>query len=445
MSTVASPRSGGGTPRARPLPAWPFVALFAPFLVWWALGISDSVWILAALVMAYHLFSHGGVRAPRGFGIWLLLMAWITVSTLRVTAADDLIGAVYRLALYYSLTVLFLYVYNARTTLTVQRVTGVLTLWFVTLVIGGYLGILFPAVEFATPMSRVVPGGLLDNPMIRDMVVKGFSEFDDGYFQLEPRPNVPFLYTNNWGNVYSLLLPVVAVHMFSLRGSPRFWPVALLFPISAVPALLTLNRGMFIGIGVTLVYVAVRLALQRRFMAILGVMGLGLLALVLYNVLPIAERLDNRLPPEGNSTTTRLSLYEQALGLVPGSPIFGYGGPQPPANPFEAPVGTQGYIWMLLVSFGPMAVLLFISFFAVAILKVAGRPDRLGIAFSAVLVVGLVEHLYYGLLPNGLAVMLPVAALVFRDEVSGAPPGQGEPVQLSDRPNADSRAALRGA
>ncbi|GGD05248.1 hypothetical protein GCM10007231_00040 [Nocardioides daphniae] len=426
----------------RPLPAWPLLWLFGPFLLWWALGLSDSMWIPAAGVMAYQLVSRGHVQAPRGFGVWLLLMVWITFATLRVASGGDLIGGLYRLALYYSLTVIFLYVYNARTTLTVRRVTGILTLWFITLVIGGYLGIFFPAAEFTTPMSKVIPGGLLQNPMIHDMVVRPLSQFDDGYNQFEPRPNVPFLYTNNWGNVYSMLLPLVAVYMLEVRGTRRYWYVLALFPISAVPALLTLNRGMFLGIGLTIVYVAVRLALQRHYKAIVGVLGLGLVGLVLYNVLPVAERMNNRLPPEGNSTTTRLSLYEQALALVPGSPIFGYGAPQPPANPFEAPVGTQGYIWMLLVSFGPMAVVLFVAFFLVALSKVFRRHDALGMALSSVLMVGLVEHVYYGLLPHGLAVMLPVAALAFRGEEEIAPPtGQGA-VQPIERPSAASSAAL---
>lgn len=437
-------RSAAGSTSAR-LPAWPFVALFGPFLLWWALGLSDSIWIPAGAVMAYYLISRRAFLVPRGFGIWLLLLVWITVSTVRVSSGGDLIGGVYRLALYYSLTVLFLYVYNARSALTVRMVTGVFTLWMVTLTIGGYLGVLFPAVEFATPMAKVIPGGLQSNPMIAEMVHKGLSEFDTGYFQLEPRPKVPFLYTNNWGNVYSLLLPIVAVYLLMNTGRRRFWFIAALFPISAVPAMLTLNRGMFIGIALTLLYVAVRLALQRRFAAIFGVLVTGVLAFTLFKLLPVSERIDNRLPEGGNSNTTRMSLYEQALGMVPGSPIFGYGAPQPPKNAFEAPVGTQGFVWMLLVSFGPMAVALFVTFFLVAISRIIRRNDLFGIAMSAVLITGLVEHLYYGLLPNGLAVMLPIAALAFREgRGSPAPPIQPA-VHPNGRPNASSSSALNGA
>ncbi len=392
------------------------MGLFVFFPIWWALGVADMIWMPAALVMALYLQRAGAVQAPRGFGVWLLFLGFAACSVIMLTTGGDLIGFIYRYAIYLSATVLFLYVYNARTTLTARFMTGVLTCWWLTTVVGGYLGLLFPAAVIRTPMSFLLPGGLQANDLVNHMVIRRFAQYNpDSYFQIDPRPSAPFLYTNNWGNVYSLLLPFVIVYLLEVRRERRFWPLALMLPVSVVPAIATLNRGMFLAVGVSLVYVAARMVLRRnvRALAILSAVAIvGVIGLVLF---PVQGRLEARLSGSTNSNTDRTSLYVSALQLVPDSPLFGLGGPQPSFSAVEAPVGTQGQVWQLLVSYGPIATAAFVGFFLLAFRRVRRRVDPMGIACATVLLVGTMEMAYYGIVPNGLPLMMIAAAVGLRE------------------------------
>jgi hypothetical protein len=205
--------------------------------------------------------------------------------------------------------------------------------------------------------------------------------------------------------------------------------VALLLPVSAVPALLTLNRGMYIGIGIAVLYAVLRLAMagQVRAVALLGTLAVA--GIVLYTVLPVQQRIGNRLSDVAESTSndTRSSLYQQAVGLVPGSPVFGYGAPVPGENPDAAPVGTQGQVWLLLVSHGPGATLCFVGFFVVGLWRSWRRGDPNGLAASTTLLVGTIELAYYGIVPNGLPIMMVAAAMGMRGP--DLPPASIRPVR----------------
>lgn len=422
---VVAPARERSAPASR-LPVWPMVSLFGLFPLWWAVGVVDVMWVPVAAVMALYLVRAKAVRAPRGFGVWLLFLIWAACSALMIGTVSDFLGFGYRYLIYVSATVLFLYVYNARRTLTPRFVSGVLTCWWLTTVAGGYLGLLLPTAVVRTPMSYLLPAGLQANDLVNHMVIRRFAQFNpDSYLQVDPRPSAPFLYTNNWGNVYSLLLPFVVVYLVQVRHRRRFLPLALMLPVSALPAILTLNRGMFLGIGISLVYVVGRLALRRNYRALATLVVMAVVGVVAFAVLPVQQRLESRLSGDGNSNTARASLYTQSLALVPHSPIFGYGGPQPAPDPGTVPVGTQGQVWLLLVSHGPFATACFVGFFVLTFRRMWRRVDPMGLACSTVVLVGTLELAYYGVVPNGLPVMMVAAAMGLRGREVGREVGTG--------------------
>ncbi|HYO39137.1 MAG TPA: O-antigen ligase family protein [Nocardioidaceae bacterium] len=426
------------------LPRWPVAALFVGFPVWWALGLVDAVWIPMAAVMALYLAESRGVRLPRGFGVYLVFLAWAGASAIMLSGgAGPLVGFLYRLLIYVSAGVLFVYVYNARRWLTARYVTGCLTSLWVTTVVGGYLGLLLPTAVVRTPLSYVLPASLTSNDLVNHMVIRRLAQFNpDSFLQVAPRPSAPFLYTNNWGNAYSLLLPFVLAYLFHVRGERRFLWVAVMLPVSAVPALLTLNRGMFLGLGIAMVYATVRLALRGRRRAVATIVALAAVGALLYSVLPVEQRLGNRLDPTAQATSndTRASLYLQALQLVPESPVFGFGAPQEGENPNAAPVGTQGQVWVLLVSHGPLATLCFVGWFLLAFARTRRRMDPDGFACSTALLVGTLELAYYGVVPNGLPIMMVAAALGMR----GVDRSSGIGTQPEHRVGAGSTASRGG-
>ncbi|MBZ5736898.1 O-antigen ligase family protein [Nocardioides mangrovi] len=395
------------------LPAWPVYVLLGPFMLWWAVGLADLVWVAMAIVMVAYLALVDHLEVPRGFGVWMLFLLWMLASGVMLDARNDAIEFVYRAAEYAAATVIFLYVYNARV-LTDRRVCGALTAYWIWTLVGGVLGLLLPTGRLKTPLFyllQLMPGNIVGIDFINQMVVRRFAQYNpDSYLGIAARPSAPFLYANNWGSVYSLLLPFVVAYLLQVRGTLRFWALAVLLPASAVVAFLTLNRGMLLGLSIAGVYVALRLAWRGRLAALVVLVLCAVAAAVVFNAVA-AARLEHRVAGDDNSTSTRAYLYHQSLSLVSDSPVFGYGVPVQTENPDQPPVGTQGQFWMLLVSNGPVATAAFIGWFLIAFWQARKRSDVVSVAAATVLLVSVVELAYYGVVPYGLPIMMVAAAL----------------------------------
>ncbi|NCT92604.1 hypothetical protein GXB85_16845 [Cellulomonas sp. APG4] len=415
------PRGTAGPPRRRAtprtgLPSWPVAGLLAGFPVWWLLGLGELVWPLAAVVMLAYLGSHRHVRVPRGFGVYLLLLVWIVASGTQVDTAGRMVGFVYRLTLYVAAAVLFVYVYNARRHLGQRYLLGLFTVFFAWVVLGGYLGLAFPTATIRTPLAMVLPDGVLSNELAHQMAVRRLTQYNpDAWNVIDPRPSAPFLYTNNWGNAYSLLVPLVGLYLREVRGTRRFWPVAALLPVSLVPAFLTLNRGMFVGLGFVLVLVAARFALGGRVRALGGIVALAVMAAVVVQLLPVTDRLENRLESSGTNES-RLTVYTETIRQTLGSPLLGFGAPRPAEGvSIEVPaLGTQGQVWMVLFSHGFVGLALFLGWLVWLVARSWRRRDVEGVVMSAVLAAVLVEAFFYGLLGPGLGIAMLVGGLALR-------------------------------
>jgi hypothetical protein len=264
---------------------------------------------------------------------------------------------------------------------------------------------------------------------VQSMVIRPYAQYDPtGYFGVPPRPAAPFLYTNQYGNAYSLLLPVVLVFLFeSRRGTWLRRLMIVLVPLSAVPAMLTLNRGMFIGLGIVGAYVGLRLAARGYLLRVLfSACLVACIGLFLWDALHVSAGLETRVQA---STDTRSRLYEQSLHAISSSPIFGFGVTIESAtpNPWDPKVGTQGQFWMVLVSHGIIAVACFVGFFLLTVVLTFRRRDLAGMVYNALTLAGAIETLYYGMVPYGLPITMVVAALAYRSASSTPPRGRGQP------------------
>lgn len=411
------------------LPRWPFALIFLGYPMWWLAGLSDLIWIGVGGVMFLYLVRFRSVRVPKGFSVWVLFLLWMTCSSIAIDSPERMLGFVYRLLLYLALTVIFVYVYNAKAHLKAQYILGCLTVFWAVVVVGGYLGLLFPSVVIHTPLSYVLPQSLMRNELVNQMAIRRLTQFNPtAWNYIDPRPSAPFLYTNNWGAAYSLLLPLVVGYLWHVRRSRRFWLVLAAIPVSFIPAFLTLNRGMFLGLGIALLYAAMRMALAGNRKGLGALLGMGILVAIIVQVLPVTERLQNRL---GVSSTTedRESLYVEALNATLKSPIFGFGAPRPSVTIGAPSVGTQGQIWMVLYSHGFLAAAFFLLTFVVMFFYTLRLSDPVGLACNTVLLVSIVEVFYYGMLASGLALMLIAGSIGLQKAAALKrglrPPGKG--------------------
>lgn len=418
LTALADRQPEPGPPRRLRLPRWPFSLAFAGFPLWWLLGVVDFIWILMGAVMLLYLVRVRAPAAPRWFGVWLVFLVWAGLSAMHLSEAGDYLVFGYRYAIYLSCTVLLLYVFNDRGGLTDRFVAGTFTvLWAVT-VVGGYLAMLFPTAVLRTPMNFLLPDGLRNNPWINQMVVRRFSQYNpESYFDLAPRPSAPFLYTNNWGNVYSLLVPFVVAYLLEVRGTRRFWLISLAMAASLVPAIYSLNRGMFLGLGIAAVYAAVRMLLMGNVRGLVAVGVAVSVGVVVFQLLPTEDALQARI--ESPSLDDRASLYALSVDAALESPFFGYGRTLDVDDTgTRDPVGTQGQLWMVLVSHGVGATIFFVTWFAVTFILSLRRQDPNGVAMNTVLLVSTIELAYYGVVPYGLPVMMVAAALALRGPIA---------------------------
>jgi hypothetical protein len=427
-----SASTAAGTPVARTvgragprgqLPAWPLAWYFLGLPLWWGLGLIDVIVVPLGAVMALYLARAGRLRVPRGcFGAWLVFLFFMFASVIEVTKFTSYLLFGYRAAIYLACTALFLYVYNSWRSIPDRRVLLYVVGYFAGVVVGGYLGAAFPRHRLRTPMYEVLSARvpfLATNDLVQSMVIRPFSQYDPtNFFHIPPRPAAPFLYTNNWGNVYSLLLPLVLVFFFeSRRGTLQRRVVGVLALASTVPATLTLNRGMFLGLAIAALYVGFRLAARGHVLpVVVGAVVAGGIGVFLWQALHVSAGLHTRVTA---STDTRSRLYEQSLHSITASPVFGYGVPiDTSTNSFDPKVGTQGQFWMVLVSHGIIAVACFIGFFLLTVMLTFHRRDLPGMVYNAVLLIGAIETLFYGLVPYGLPLMMTIAALAHRPHSS---------------------------
>ncbi len=388
--------------------------MFVLFPLWWLLGPGEAVWIVLAAVMVFYLARHGRVEVPRGFGIWLLFLVWMACSVVGIDSGGRLLGFLFRALLYLTVTVVFVYVYNARTRLTLRYVAGVLTVFWLVVVAGGYLGVLFPLLTVQTPFGLLFPPSISSNELVQEMIVRRVSQYNPtGWLKLDPRPSAPFLYTNGWGNAYSMLTPIVVAYLILVRRERRFWWLLLAIPLSFVPAFLTLNRGMFIGLGLAIVYVSVRAIARGSLTAILALAALVILVGAAFAVLPIEQRLSERVEVS-SSTQDRASLYAETFSRTLESPLFGFGAPRPSASANIPSAGTQGQLWMVMFSHGFPGAALFMGWLVFAFFRSIRARDPVLVACNTVLLVVIVESTYYGIMTTGLLVAMLAAALTMR-------------------------------
>ena len=137
------------------------------------------------------------------------------------------------------------------------------------------------------------------------------------------RPKAPFVYTNDWGSVYALLCPLFfALWLQDPRRRLRGYAI---LAVSLVPVFVSLNRGLWLSLGVGLLYAGTRPgpvgAFARKALASLVLIGL---ALVLFT--PLSTLVQDRANT-GHSNEGREYIYSQTFDAVKRSPLIGYGGP----------------------------------------------------------------------------------------------------------------------
>lgn len=397
-----------------PLPAWPLLALLHGFPLYWALGLSPFITPVAAVVMAALLVGRREVRVVPGVLPYLAFLAWATTSGVMLGGFGQAIGFAQRLVELVAVGVVMLYYANARATLDAERVLrGMLTIW-ATVVVLGVAAILLPELRLTTPVGVLLPQSIAGNELVNNLVNPRLAEVQQPWGAEEPfnRPAAPFPYANSWGMAFVLLTPVAGLAAWRTRRPGVRALLIAGIALSFWPAAETSNRGMFLGLGVYLAYVLVRL-LGRGRLGLVAVISAAAAAAgaVLVGTGVVAAILARQ--EVSNTTEGRGSVYVATVRGALESPLLGWATPRVDPT-IGVALGTQGYVWTLIYCYGFVGCALLLLFLVGAAARTARMPGDRALLLHALVVTVLATMWFYGLGVTQLTIVCLVAAVLLR-------------------------------
>ena len=446
---TATRAAGTGVIARRALPAWPVTVLLAAYPLWWALGLGVLIFPMLAVAMLVLLFrcrvAGRPVRLPPGFAWWLLFLAAVVISiaaigvdppgTVPEHGSARLVAVLYKLAMYLALTVLLVYAGNLTAAELPRRKLITLLGWlFVVTVAGGLLGMVAGKFEFTSPVEWLLPPDVRNKGFVQSLVHPYAAQIMDLVGGAKPRPAAPWGYTNTWGNNFCLLAGWLVVAAFTGRTRLRtkVFAVGCLL-VSVAPAVTSLNRGLWIGLGLMIGYAALRYILMGKVWILLALaVAAGGLAVALV-ASPLGDTVTARLD-NGKSNGVRSFLMDRAIDGFVASPMIGYGGTRNTIGGRNSitigesagcercgnfTVGGNGQLWQLMFSHGAVGTVGYLGFFAYGLWRFRRDRTPAGIAGSTALVSSFAAMLWYNSLVTPLAFMFLAYALLWRNELEG--------------------------
>ena len=403
---------------------WPLYALFYGYPLWWMLGLAEFIWPVVGLIMLISLtMRRHTLRVPKGFGVYVLFMMWVAVSVVNVSGADKVVGFIYRMLLYGSAPIFGLYIFNAPERILPDKavVKAMVAFWLV-VVGGGFLGLALPHLQITTLAAKVIPKHFQSNSFVYNLVHPKTAQVQSFLGFPVPRPAAPFVFTNDWGGNYALLVPFLLAAWTENHRIARNTIVRLLVPLSLIPVIFSLNRTLWASLAVIAVYGGIRLGARRQVMTVIrGAFVAAALGGMLFLVPPIHTLIADRVA-HPHSNNGRANLYGQSVDLAVQKPLFGWGGPQQSnvtdvkSNAYKHPdAGTQGQFWTILVSNGMPATALFFGYLLFATWQTRRSRSSLGLWCHVVVLVAIFQSPFYGLLAAQLHIVFIAIALAYRE------------------------------
>jgi hypothetical protein len=432
----------------------------------WALGLAAFATQILAIPMAVELVRRRPIKVPAGFGIWCLFLLCSLAGffvlgvnppdTLPDSFAGRLIGYGVRESSYIAITVVLLYVGNlTEHELSERRLIRQLSFFFVTVTIGGVLGLLWPTFSFTSVVELVVPETVRSIPYVGRLVHPALAQVQEFGGDVVPRPSAPFAYTNTWGSQLSLLgiWFVVGWLLVFTRGQRA---LAFLVAAAAVVTLVySLNRGVWLGVVLEIIVVVAVLALRGHLVPLVGLLIAVAVGSQIFLASPLQQVIEARAS-NGVSNSVRAFTTVKAFELSAQSPVIGFGttrssvGSQASIAIGRSPecplcgnvsIGINGSFFTLLVSTGYAGVLLFFGFWIDQAWRSRRDTSMVGIASQLTLLTAGFYCFFYTI---ELTVPFVVLALMWRRRVANggsrvASGGNSERARLSPGPRRRSR------
>ncbi len=388
------------------LPRWPLTAMFGLMPLWWALGVWYFAWPFFGLVLFVLMLTRGRIRLPAGTSLALVFLTIVAISVSRLDRVTALFVFLLRFGHLVTAFLVGLYVYNlARDRVPWTRIAHPLAAYWLAMVALGWLGVVAPTFSMPSPFELLLPPGLAGERFITDVARLDATEFNPLSANPIYRPAAPYPYTNNWGTAYCFLVPFLLAYLSVVKRGALRMTILVSLPLSLVPAFLTLNRGMFIGLGAGMLYLIAREIGRGRVRLLLPVGALLLAGWVVTLFIPVIDLITSRTT--GTDTNRdRFDLYVQTWSALMHSPLLGFGQPNSVDTTHAAePLGTQGMIWQVLYSHGIPATICLYLLLAVIARRMAAAVTPAGLWLSALPVIAVVVTPFYSYIDPNMSLL----------------------------------------
>jgi hypothetical protein len=422
-------------------PGWPLAVLYLGFPLWWAMGLAQLIFFAMAFAMAVILRRQGTLRVPRGFALWLLFLVWATAGVLmiKVHAPDTVpggglgrfVGYVWWAGWYAAVTIAMLYVANTARQVSTLRIVRLLAWMFVVTTAFGMLAVLWPTLQFTSPVELVLPRQLVSSTFIRTLVHPSLSLTSDFLGYVQARPTAPFPYSNAWGNNLALYLPFFMLAWFGRDAGWRRFLAPLVLVCAAVPITFSLNRGLWVSLAVAAAYAALRLAVNGRTRVLQVLVAGVLVGGIVFVSSPLYDTIVLRVETPHSNGRRAGTAETVAAVTAKGSPVLGYGTTRTMQGNFESlaggetsqchqcaapPLGTQGFMWRLILTTGFVGTLLCLAFFVHQFLRRARGPAPLDITTCTVLLISVICFFVYDSLESAMFTSMIAIGLMARSD-----------------------------
>jgi O-antigen ligase len=418
-------------------PGWQLKFLLVGFPLWWVLGLSTFIFPIMAVPMAWELCRRRPLKYPPFFWMWALFLFWqvISVAMFNVsppgTHATSAGGRITAIGINFvemaGITVTLLYVGSLTLAEVSQRDIARWMGWFFLVVVsGGFLGVVAPHFQFRSALEYVLPAHYTKNPYISALVHPIAAQVQDVLGEASGRPSAPFGYTNSWGNTLGLLIAFFIVGWVLPSRSWRRLVAAGILGATFIPVLLSLNRGLWIGLIGTMLWFVGRQVIHGRVgvlaavAAIVTVAGIGFVVTPAHTV--VTSRLEN-----GKSNNIRNFVAQQSLNAVKYSPVIGYGGNRHTNGSYQSiaigktancnncgdvATGSTGQFWAIMFNQGIGGLVFYLGFFAAILWRYRRERTPIAEAALATIAASFLYILFYGTVPvSPTLVMIAVGVL----------------------------------
>jgi hypothetical protein len=410
-ASVPSTRgSGHSLPRG-----WQAYALFALLPLWWLMGFSMFIWpILTVPLLGAMALGRWPVRAPRRFGIYLLLIGWMVVSGLELHGGQRILAWAWRGSFFVAGAILFLFLLNVpERRLPTRSIINAMALYWLIVVMGGWFGVLFPHFQLSSPAQHLLPHSVVNNQYVYAHVHLQFAEVQKFLGFPLGRPETFFAYTNAWGSAFALLTPFAIASM--LRTRNRAWRNLLRWGMVAsfVPVVFSLDRGLWLSLGAALTYAAVRFGFRRNFRLVGLMVSVFVMVAVALLVTPLGGLASGRFSHK-TGDQGRLQRDQAATQLVMQKPWLGFGAPQQNTVKGQSNIGTESEVFLLVFSHGIPGLSLFVLWFAYTLFRSARWRSPEAFWAHLVILIACIQAPYYELTER-LPLIMVAAAIVYRE------------------------------